>query len=724
MMGIPIIGKNGFTPLCWMAALLLLLSGVLSVFSNTGYAADASDFVQTSGTEFVLNGKTFYFAGTNNYYMHYKSDTMIDDVLSDASEMGLNVMRIWGFHDGSGQEGYVMQPEMGVYDESGFERLDYTIYKAGQMGIRLVIPFVNNWDDFGGMNQYVQWTGGGSHDDFYTRPSIKDAYKDYINYMLNRTNTYTGVKYKNDPTIMTWELANEPRASSDTSGDTLVNWADEMSTYVKSLDANHLVSVGDEGFYGISGHSSYPYSAYEGVHWERLTSLPNIDYGTYHLYPDHWDTTAEWGTQWIRDHIQDAEELGKPVVLEEFGYQGADRNQVYEEWTTAVEEEGGAGSQFWILTGIQDDGSLYADYDGFRVVYPGDTASVFSDHAQVMNEKSVPLTIPDIPENVTAEPFDQKVELTWSEAKAADTYNVKRSESAGGPYQTVASEIEETNYTDTELVNGTTYYYVVSASNSLGESPNAAEVNATPDLFPPGAFSLQAEPGNRSVALKWTDASDAETYTVKRAQTEGGPYETLSENQTETTYTDDGLENGTTYAYRVTAVNATGTTDSDIVTATPTLPDDIQAEYRVGDAEASDNQLKPQLQIANNGSENIPLEEITIRYWYTDENGQDKQYHCDYAVVGCSNIEAQFHTMDQPTEEADAYLEISFTSGAGSLAPDTVTGQIQNRINYTNWTNFEETNDYSYDGSQTSFAPVDTVTLYRNGQRIWGVEPQ
>lgn len=349
----------------------------------------ASSYVQTSGTHFVLNNHPFYFAGTNNYYFHYKSKKMVDAVFDDMKAMDLKVIRIWGFHDGTPQENSVLQSRPGVYEESGFQKLDYAIYKAGQEGIKLVIPLVNNWDDFGGMNQYVKWFQAGSHDHFYTDPRIKTAYKNYVRYVLERTNTYSGVQYKDDPAIITWELANEPRAQSDPSGDILVNWADEMSAWIKSIDSNHLVAVGDEGFFRMTGHDDWFYSGGEGVDWDRLTALPHIDYGTYHLYPDHWNQSAAWGVKWIKDHITRGNAIGKPVVLEEFGYQNQTaRPDVYDSWLKTIEQLGGAGSQFWILTSIQDDDSLYPDYDGFRVLKESREAGIIREHAKRMNEKN------------------------------------------------------------------------------------------------------------------------------------------------------------------------------------------------------------------------------------------------------------------------------------------------------------------------------------------------
>ena len=348
-------------------------------------------FVTVAGSDFSDGAAPFHFAGTNNYYLAYKSNTMIDDVLQDSAAMGLKVVRAWGFINGQSKDGKVTQPSLGVYDESGFERLDYAVWKAKQLGLRLLIPLVNNWDEFGGMSWYVAQTGGGSHDDFYTRATIKTAYQNYVSQLLNRVNTHTGIAYKNEPAVFAWELANEPRCESDATGNTLVTWADTMSGYIKGLDANHLVCVGDEGFSKKTGQSDWTRSGSEGVDWARLTALPHIDFGTVHLYPDNWSKTTDWGTAWITEHLVDGAALGKPVVLEEFGLQAKPaRDTVYQTWTGALSSGGGAASLFWILTGVQDDGSGYPDYDGFDVKYPGTTATVLAQHAAVMTALNAP----------------------------------------------------------------------------------------------------------------------------------------------------------------------------------------------------------------------------------------------------------------------------------------------------------------------------------------------
>lgn len=343
------------------------------------------EFVAVRDGAFYLGDAPFRFAGANNYYLVYKSEKMSEDVFASASAMGLKVIRTWGFLDGKSHDGVVLQPELGKFDEEGFRQLDRVVEQAARHGLKLVITLVNRWDDFGGMRWYVDQTGGGNIDEFYRRNETKEAYKNYVRHVVTRVNSRTGVAYKDDPAIFAWQLANEPRCPSDPSGETLVAWAREMSAFIKSIDANHMVSVGDEGFYRRPGGDDRTHSGKEGVDWERLLALPEIDYGTVHLYPDHWDKVPGWGTEWIREHVRDGRKLGKPVVLEEFGLKDkARRDDVYRIWLEAAEEEGAGGTMVWLLTGKQDDGTPYPDHDGFDVKHPGPTAEVITGHARRM----------------------------------------------------------------------------------------------------------------------------------------------------------------------------------------------------------------------------------------------------------------------------------------------------------------------------------------------------
>ncbi|WP_204002221.1 cellulase family glycosylhydrolase [Virgisporangium aurantiacum] len=352
-------------------------------------------FVTRAGSDLRLDGRTFRFAGSNNYYLMYKSPLMVDDVFADARAAKFNVLRTWGFLDIGNQDGTnsIRGKADGVYFQywdgtkpayndgpDGLQRLDYVLASAKRHGIKLIIPLTNNWNDFGGMDQYVRWAGGSYHDDFYTNATIKGWYKDWISHVLNRVNPLTGVAYKDDPTVMAWELGNEPRClsagayprSPNCTPATLTAWADEVSRHIKSVDRKHLVGVGDEGFFCDDPTSpDWTANCADGVDNLALTRLAAIDIMSFHLYPDGWGKDLPWTLDWIKRHIREANRIGKPSLLGEFGWRDkATRNPVYKQWTDLVDAEGGDGWLYWILSGVQDDGTPYPDYDGFTVYCP------------------------------------------------------------------------------------------------------------------------------------------------------------------------------------------------------------------------------------------------------------------------------------------------------------------------------------------------------------------
>jgi mannan endo-1,4-beta-mannosidase len=394
-----------------LLAVLAVLAAALSTAAPAAAAPEArptGGFVIRQGDRLMLDGRPFRFGGTNNYYLFYKSRAMVDDVFADARAAGFTVMRTWAFGaiGTPGGDDSVAEAPDGVYFQywdgtkpaindgpDGLQRLDYVIAAAQRAGQKLVLPLTNNWADFGGIDQYVRWRGADHHDDFYTDPVIKGWYREYLAHVLNRTNSITGVKYKDDPTIMTWELGNEPRCkgsgvypqSPDCTTGTVTAWAGEMSAYLKSLDPKHLVSVGDEGFF-CDGPDAPDWidNCGEGVDSIKLTELPSIDVMSYHLYPDGWgNRTAQWGAEWIERHNRAAKRIGKPVMLGEFGWRDKNtRNPVYQQWTDTFIRTGGTGFLYWILSGVQDDGTPYPDYDGFTVYCPSPVCTTIANAAR------------------------------------------------------------------------------------------------------------------------------------------------------------------------------------------------------------------------------------------------------------------------------------------------------------------------------------------------------
>ncbi|HWS39364.1 MAG TPA: cellulase family glycosylhydrolase, partial [Actinoplanes sp.] len=399
--------------------IVLLLAVLIGAFLPAPALASASDgFVVRSGHRLTLDGKTFRFGGTNNYYLFYKSRAMVDDVFADAAAADFTVLRTWAFGligNADGSDSVAPAPD-GVYFQywdgtkpayndgpDGLQRLDYVIDAARRHGVKLVLPLTNNWSDFGGIDQYVRWRGARHHDDFYTDPVIRGWYRDYIDHIVNRVNTITGVKYKDDPTIMTWELGNEPRCKGSgvypqgpsCTTDTLTTWADEMTRHLKSAAPRQLISVGDEGFF-CDGPDAPDWidNCGEGVDTLALTALPAVDVMSYHLYPDGWgNRTPEWGSEYIARHNREAARLGKAVMLGEFGWKNKNtRNPVYRQWLDQFTRTGGNGFLYWILSGSQDDGSLYPDYDGFTVYCPSPVCTTITNasHEIAAGQRSTP----------------------------------------------------------------------------------------------------------------------------------------------------------------------------------------------------------------------------------------------------------------------------------------------------------------------------------------------
>lgn len=177
---------------------------------------------------------------------------------------------------------------------------------------------------------------------------------------------------------------------------------------------------------------------------------------------------------------------------------------------------------------------------------------------------------PGTPSNIYGSPGNGQIPLRWLEAYRATSYLLKRSSINGGPYVLIATGLTNTSFVDTNVVNGATYYYIVSATNNVGESTNSPqEIVTLPSLVPPS--KLTAMPGNGLVALSWPPSSGATAYQVMRGTSNGGPYFTIAPRVAATTFTDMAVTNGTTYYYVVAGIFSTGSgANSAQAWATPT----------------------------------------------------------------------------------------------------------------------------------------------------------
>lgn len=386
----------------------------------------ASGFVSVNGTHFYLDGEPFYFAGGNAYFLWYgyyncnstspaNQGLCTPEALDDAVGLNFTVIRTWGFSDGLQFWGSLQNPN-GTYPEASFQKFDRLIKEAGDRDLKLIISLTNNWDDYGGMCQYAKWCGvpnanicnpnsgqpgTPAHDAFYTNACTKDLYERYVTFFLNRTNTLTGVKYKDDPIIMAWELANEPRAMTDPTGQTLRNWIAEMSAYIKSLDSNHLVTTGEDGFYISGSRPEYGYHAEDGADYILNSDIPTIDFASFHAYD--W-----WGSQsnlyyWIQKHGEDARFIfGKPTVAGEIDASKSDSyiQDVYNQ----MEVSRINGDLIWMIcpTGFSESGGRCIKYPEDTLVPIAQSHSAYMDsYVPPANHAPVLAHIDDVTVNAT-----------------------------------------------------------------------------------------------------------------------------------------------------------------------------------------------------------------------------------------------------------------------------------------------------------------------------------
>jgi len=327
--------------------------------TSEGESSDLpTEFVTRKGTNFGLDDKRFRFTGVNNCCIAngYTSTTRTVDVLSAVPKLEADVIRfkIGAVGDtsdcGSDVDGCTLgyQSSPGKFNETALQHLDSVIATAGKHGVRVIIPFVDNWGS-SGIQQYVDWSDTAeTHDDFYTDEQAQSHYRDFIEEVVTRTNTVTGREYRNDPTILMWEVANEARISKEHSP--LVSWARSTASFIKDIDQNHLVSTGG-GFYDLD--------LFTAIH-----DIDEIDACSMHLWPQDWGVSGDiesYSQQYLADRAQRATGvIEKPIYLGEYGWwiniqsekvteQINRRNELFSKWHNIVIEQGIDGGLTWEL---------------------------------------------------------------------------------------------------------------------------------------------------------------------------------------------------------------------------------------------------------------------------------------------------------------------------------------------------------------------------------------
>ncbi|OAL50136.1 glycoside hydrolase [Pyrenochaeta sp. DS3sAY3a] len=362
---------------------LLFASAVAALPAATDLSPRAS-ISKVDGLKFNIDGVTKYYAGTNSYWIPFlTNDNDVDTIMGHLATSGQKILRIWGFNDvksvpGSGTvyfQAFSGSSATINTGANGLQRLDAVVKAAEKHGIKLIINFVNNWTDYGGMAAYFSACGVSSNEQWYNAAKCQTLYQNYIKAVISR--------YRNSNAVFAWELANEPRCKSCATS-VLTNWIRKTSDYIRSLDTDHMITVGDEGF-GLAGDGSYPYQFTEGLDWAANLALPNISFGTFHLYPDAWGVTNSWGNGWVQAHAKICVQVKKPCLFEEYGVtQAAQHCSVESEWqktSLGLKDAGMAGDTFWQLGDTIKSTGQQTHNDGHTIYYgSSDWKCLVDDH--------------------------------------------------------------------------------------------------------------------------------------------------------------------------------------------------------------------------------------------------------------------------------------------------------------------------------------------------------
>lgn len=373
----------------------LIILILIAATCGSVFAQSRADFVSVKGTALRLKGKSYYFVGTNYWYGSLLG--LIDDRERGAGRLkreldflkanGVTNLRLMAGAEGAGpisgviRVGPPLQPEQGKFDEKVLDGLDLVLTEMGKRDMKAVVFLSNNWEWSGGFQQYLTWNGRVSEEmrtrkltwdeqrdtvaKFYGCEPCKEAYNRQVGLLLDRTNKINKIKYIEDPAIMAWELANEPRPMRPASDDAYRKWISATAAVIKAKDRNHLVTTGHEGWIGTEGMPLF-----ETVHSDK-----NIDYLTIHIWAKNWgwfkgdklaegfDDVMEKADAYIRDHAPVSERLGKPMVIEEFGLPrdglsfdpaGATtfRDRYYAKILSFIRSGPVAGANFWAFGGV------------------------------------------------------------------------------------------------------------------------------------------------------------------------------------------------------------------------------------------------------------------------------------------------------------------------------------------------------------------------------------
>ena len=385
-----------------LAFVLLILVGITACKSHR---SSTRQFITVREGKFYQGDKPYRYIGANFWYGAILGSEgqggnrqRLCQELDSLQALGITNLRILvgaeGLTTATDHIQPTLQPQPGEYNDTLLQGLDYLMAEMGKRNMQAVLYLHNAWQWSGGFGIYLKWAGMGEpapasnwqaytrhHSQFHNNAKAKELALKHTQFIVSRTNSITGKPYADDPTLMAWEICNEPRpfARDSVTKACFLSWIEEQSQAIKAIDSNHLVTTGSEGKFGCEMDIQL---------FERIHALPSIDYLCIHIWPYTWtwigpfispnseaklrqpaqmlergvEVACQKTEAYINEHLQVAKRLQKPLVLEEFGYprDGFEialgtpvtaRDRYYQFVLSQMDSTGLAGINFWAWGG-------------------------------------------------------------------------------------------------------------------------------------------------------------------------------------------------------------------------------------------------------------------------------------------------------------------------------------------------------------------------------------
>ena len=310
-------------------------------------------FVKWNGKDFVLDNKKFVPCGFNSYWCgltegyDYPSKDQVTEVFTVAKRMAATVVRshTMGISSGSPKS---LRPRDNNLNAEAWKAIDFAYYTAKQNGIRIIAPLLDCYQWYNSNYKHFCDTRGVPKNDFWTNKDVRNDFKNFINQWLNHTNSYTGIKMKDDPTLFMIETGNEFNIRPDAGSTTFPTeeWTRDITSYIKSIDKNHLIMDGTDEPLGQANNFD----------------IPTVDCFTGHFYWNEY-SRLDYGAN-------NAKRVGKAYIVGEVD------PKLGAEWLRQIESRPNvSGSLFWHIYPHQyglAGGPKINHTDGFTLWYPED----------------------------------------------------------------------------------------------------------------------------------------------------------------------------------------------------------------------------------------------------------------------------------------------------------------------------------------------------------------